>query len=627
MFPGQEPFQKVRRTGMPPGRQWRETKMKSFRVKIIVSVFAVAFLSIAITLFFGMRTIDEGQRLDVRDRLLDDAVLAASLYRVNGNNPQDLYECLARKAKLEDLRVTIVANDGTIRYDSSRDSTDGFDNHLDRPEISEAIRTGTGFSCRDSSSVSCMLVYAAARLDDGGAVRLAIPLDNVRRDIRKQVDILLNVGIGAAVIALLVALLVSRSLSRSFVPMIDTVEGIAAGRYRCRVRHCPGREFEPLARAVNTMAQNIEENVKAYAAQTAQLEIVLNTMSDGVLVLGPRGSIRRCNWALERNFPGIGQGRGKQVVEFIPSPALQNAISDMLSDKDGSERSSQVSLHVGLGSGKIFSVLLSRPDSPDPRIGLVAVFRDMTELMRLEQVRRDFVANVSHELRTPLTAIRGYAETILSVDDREQCRKFTEVILRNATGLSQMVQDLLSLSSLERGEAVDMTVVDARIAIEEAAAVCRQAFDARNLTLDCQVDHDTLVCANESYLSQVFRNLFENAARYADAGSAVHVSVELAAGHYVFRVADKGALIPREDIERIFERFYSVERHHGTGAAGLGLAICRHILERFQGRIWAQSPDADGMTSFVFTLLPAGEGGDCPEAEVVDATTEESKPA
>ena len=594
--------------------------MKSFRLKIIVSVLAVAFLSIAITLFFGMRTIDEGQRLDVRDRLVDDAVLAASHYRANGCDAVELYDCLARKAQLEDLRVTIVASDGTITYDSSRDSTDGFDNHLDRPEIHEALNTGTGFSTRDSSSTKTVLVYAAARLDDGGAIRLAIPLDNVRRDIRKQFDILLNVGLGAALMAIIVALLVSRSLSRSFVPMIDTVEGIAAGRYRCRVRNSPGQEFEPLVKAVNTMAKNIEENVHAYASQTAQLEIVLNTMSDGVLVLGPRGSIRRCNRAMERCFPGIGDGRGKQVVEFIPSPALQNAITDMLPDSGRERRVAQQGLHVGLASGKIFSVLLSRPDTPDPRIGLVAVFRDMTELMHLEQVRRDFVANVSHELRTPLTAIQGYAETILSVNDWAQCRKFTEVILRNATGLTHMVQDLLDLSRLERGAAVDIMAIDARESLDEAAALCRQAFNERGISLDCRVEHATFVCANDSYLIQVFRNLLENAARFANPGSAVIVSCERGAGQVVFRVSDQGTLIPPEDIERIFERFYSVQRHHGQGATGLGLAICRHILERFRGRIWAQSPDQDGMTTFVFTLMAAEEGGECPpEAPTAEA--------
>ena len=387
--------------------------------------------------------------------------------------------------------------------------------------------------------------------------------------------------------------------------MIDIVEAIAAGRFNRRIRKYPGKEFEPLARAVNSMAEGIEEQVHAYADQTAQLEAVLNTMEDGVLVLGPRGHIRRCNLALERAFPGVGNARGRQCVEVIPHPALQKTVDEILSSpSDGTART--VSLHLGLTSGQVFSVLLSRPAQPDPRFGLVAVFRDVTELMRLEQVRRDFVANVSHELRTPLTAISGYAETIIGVGDVEQCHRFAEVILRNADGLTNMVRDLLSLTRLEnKTTVVSIGSTSARQAFDEAYSVCRKAFEDRKVEVKCTIGADCAVKANSAYLTQVFRNLLENASRFADEGSVVNASCRLSNGQVVFRISDKGPVIPAKDIERIFERFYSVDRNHAQGATGLGLAICRHILDRFHGRIWAESPDRDNLTSFLFTLPPA----------------------
>ena len=430
-------------------------------------------------------------------------------------------------------------------------------------------------------------------------------MENVHRAIHDCTELLIQVGIWAALISLVIAFLVSQALRRSFSPMIDIVEAIAAGRFNRRIRKYPGKEFEPLARAVNSMAEGIEEQVHAYADQTAQLEAVLNTMEDGVLVLGPRGHIRRFNLALERAFPGVGNARGRQCVEVIPHPALQKTVDEILSSpSDGTART--VSLHLGLTSGQVFSVLLSRPAQPDPRFGLVAVFRDVTELMRLEQVRRDFVANVSHELRTPLTAISGYAETIIGVGDVEQCHRFAEVILRNADGLTNMVRDLLSLTRLEnKTTVVSIGSTSARQAFDEAYSVCRKAFEDRKVEVKCTIGADCAVKANSAYLTQVFRNLLENASRFADEGSVVNASCRLSNGQVVFRISDKGPVIPAKDIERIFERFYSVDRNHAQGATGLGLAICRHILDRFHGRIWAESPDRDNLTSFLFTLPPA----------------------
>ena len=430
-------------------------------------------------------------------------------------------------------------------------------------------------------------------------------MENVHRAIHDRTELFIQVGIWAALISLVIAFLVSQALRRSFSPMIDIVEAIAAGRFNRRIRKYPGKEFEPLARAVNSMAEGIEEQVHAYADQTAQLEAVLNTMEDGVLVLGPRGHIRRCNLALERAFPGVGNARGRQCVEVIPHPALQKTVDEILSSpSDGTART--VSLHLGLTSGQVFSVLLSRPAQPDPRFGLVAVFRDVTELMRLEQVRRDFVANVSHELRTPLTAISGYAETIIGVGDVEQCHRFAEVILRNADGLTNMVRDLLSLTRLEnKTTVVSIGSTSARQAFDEAYSVCRKAFEDRKVEVKCTIGADCAVKANSAYLTQVFRNLLENASRFADEGSVVNASCRLSNGQVVFRISDKGPVIPAKDIERIFERFYSVDRNHAQGATGLGLAICRHILDRLHGRIWAESPDRDNLTSFLFTLPPA----------------------
>ncbi len=591
--------------------------LRSFTIRILVSVLAASLLSIGFTVFWGMRAMERVQELDVRDRMISEAALAAEVYRLNGRSG-DVVHAWFEGARYSNMRLTLIDPAGTVTYESTPQLTSGLDNHMDRPEVIEARRDGAGFSMRESGSLGTAYVYAASRLEDGGILRLGVPLDQVRHVMWSRTEMLLQTGVVAALLSLLFAVLVSLSLKKSFQPMIRVVEDIAAGHLRRRIRKYPGREFAPLAEAVNTMAQSIEEQVRAQADQTAQLETILNTMSDGVLVLGQKGHIRRCNRALERAFPAIGDARGRQVVEIIPSPALQNAVQEMLRDCDASQPGpggpQTVSMHVGLHNGRVYSVLLSRPQRPEPRLGLVAVFHDITDLMRLERVRTDFVANVSHELRTPLTAITGYAETLLSVDDVEQCRRFADVILRNARGLENMTRDLLELARLERSDStVELEPVQPLACAEEAARICADAFRKRSVEVAMDIPESCLVMADASLLSQVFRNLLENAARYADKGSTVRVASRMSGGQVLLRVHNAGPVIPQQELERIFERFYSVERHRGQGTTGLGLAICRHILERLHGRIWAESPDAEGGTSLVFTVSPAADAGCGPE--------------
>ncbi len=582
--------------------------LKSFTFKVFVSVLAAAFLAVAITVYFGIRTISEGQELDVRNRMLSEASLARELYARNGGNAEEILNFLRHSNVTDDipLRLTITDRTGMVTYDSSRSlQMEEFDNHLDRPEIQQAIKSGYGYSMRDSGSLDTRYVYAAVALHEGGILRLAVPMESVRHDMWARSGILLQVGLITVFISLIFAVLVSLALKKSFQSMITIVKEIAQGQLHRRILQIPGREFMPLAAAVNSMATSIEEQVHSYADKTAQLETVLNSMSDGVLVLDPKGQIRRCNKAMERFFPEMEKSVGRQVVEVLPAPQVQNAIEGLLQgDRIKSGTSQSVSLHLGLSTGRVFSVFLSRPAKPDRRCGLVAVFHDVTDIMRLEQVRRDFVANVSHELRTPLTAICGYAETILTVKDKDKCRKFAEVILRNAYGLERMIKDLLDLSTLEKeGCSKKLEPVYVLDSASEALDICAAALKERDLKVECTIPDDCEVMADTIYLSQVFRNLIENASRYADKGSTVRISHRYDNGQVFIRVQNKGPLIPPQDLERIFERFYSVERHRGqAGTTGLGLSICRHILERYHGRIWAESPDSQGCTSFVFAL-------------------------
>lgn len=665
--------------------------MFSFRTRIFYGMLAVALVSIAVAVFYGKAWFEKAQLESARERLVRETVLAGAILDRLGDHTSGLSQ-LAAILDMPEERLSLLNSKGSVLGDTAPGAqpVTRLDNHADRPEVREAMAGRAGFTIRPSGTLGTDLAYAAVALQNGDILRVSVPLVSLRQIIDSQLAVFTRIGIITVALSLVLAGLLSGALRRSLSQMVSVVEAISLGNFQRRLRRIPGREFAPLADAVNRMAENIEEHIRAAAEQTAQLESILDTMSDGVLVLGPRGRIRRCNRALAREFPDAASALGAQVVEVIPSPPLQNAVDDLMAEAEARNHARQRALalaasvaqdypelvadgrpavksaapaadgatqaqtagaqntgaaaglamqdsvapdlegfedgedgrdeglsaesgrmqrylHLELPSGQVMSVCISLPTSADTekggQLGAVAVFHDITELMRLERVRRDFVANVSHELRTPLTAIQGYAETLISLDGPPECRRFGEIILKNGSYLSRMVEDLLTLARLEgKSGSLELGPVDPREALAQATGMCREVLERRRCKVESQIPPDCRVMASQPHLTQVFRNLLENAGRYAPEGGSIRVSARRAGDSVIFRVTDDGPGIPKQDLERIFERFYQVERHRGQASTGLGLAICKHIIERHGGSIRAESPAPDGNTALVFTL-------------------------
>jgi two-component system phosphate regulon sensor histidine kinase PhoR len=281
---------------------------------------------------------------------------------------------------------------------------------------------------------------------------------------------------------------------------------------------------------------------------------------------------------------------------------LQDAVISLLADAEGFGKIT--ALQIEPRPDKIFSVLLARPPKEAAHaIGAVAVFRDISELVRLETVRRDFVANVSHELRTPLTAIQGYAETLMDMEEvPDKGRRFAEIIRKHGMFLSDMVNELLTLSRLENGNAaVCCETADPAQALNAAKQILAQTMEQARVRMEEDLAPGMPVAIEGAHLEQVFRNLLENACRYAPPESTIVIRMRPQGSEALFSISDQGPGIPPHDLGRIFERFYRVEKHRGN-TSGLGLAICKHIIERHHGRIWAESPAQGAATSFFFTL-------------------------
>jgi two-component system phosphate regulon sensor histidine kinase PhoR len=515
---------------------------------------------------------------------------------------------LLESVRKSGMRMTIAAEDGKVLHDShlGREAILEMDNHNDRPEIEAARATGEGVSLRHSNTLGIDAMYAAVLLGNGGILRLAVPMADIRQSLREQLSTLSLTLLGVTALCLLLSVFITRRFRNAIDTMAEVVAAIAKGKGGRRLMQVPGREFLPLAYAVNTMAEDMEEYVATTTDQHSQLEVILDSMHEGILVLGPAGNIRRYNRAILSLFPAAKDAMGRQLIEAIPVPALQRRVEDLLqSGQAGRDDPSREDEALHFEHEERFLVAhISRPVEKNQSLGAVIVIYDATHIMRLERVRRDFVANVSHELRTPLTAISGYAETLMGLDELDATyRNFACIIYKHAQALSRVISDLLALARVEdTKDKMERSPLDPLQPLHEAMRLCADPSEQKHLRFVVEVEEGVPVMGNASLLTQVFRNLFENACRYSPDGGEIVVSGTSDGKEMLFSVTDHGPGIPKGELTRIFERLYQVKKQRNSGSSGLGLAISKHIIERHGGPIWAESPYQGFATAMLFTL-------------------------
>ena len=517
-------------------------------------------------------------------------------------------KALLEAVKNDGARMTIAMKDGTVTHDShvSGGALPEMDNHSDRPEIEAARGEGKGVSLRHSNTLGIDAMYAAVLLADGGILRLAVPMADIRHSLEKQLSTLSVTLFCVAVLCFLLSIFITHRFRNSIDTMAEVVAGIAKNKGGRRLFNVPGKEFLPLAHAVNMMAKNIEEYVVTTTDQHTQLEVILESVHEGIIVLSPKGNIRRYNRATLSLFPAIKEGMGKQLIEGLPVPALQRSVEDMLQERPaGPDEVFQEAEPIHFDhDGRFLVAHISRPVEKNQSLGAVIVIYDATHIMRLERMRRDFVANVSHELRTPLTAISGYAETLMELEELEQThRNFAGIIHKHAQALGRVISDLLSLTRIEdTKEKIPLVSVLPNQPLREAIRLCVDLAEEKRLRFVIELEEGVSVMGNASLLVQVFRNLFENACRYSPHGGEVVVSGMVSGKEMLFSVKDHGPGIPKGELTRIFERLYQVKKQRNSGSSGIGLAISKHIIERHGGRIWAESPCQGFATAMLFTL-------------------------
>jgi two-component system phosphate regulon sensor histidine kinase PhoR len=583
------------------------------RRRLLWQLFAPAFLILVLSelVLAGLaswtaREITVGAN---RERLLSEATLLARLLEDEwgrGKLPGEFDALIDVIGGATQTRITIIDPAGTVLADSA-ESPAAMVNHGDRPEVKAALSGTTGVALRWSTTVGKELLYVALPPNPrlGGAiVRTALP----SLTLGEILDAFsARVAIGAITLAALgaaIALLVARRVTRPLEDVERAARRFADGDLSFRAPVTGSGEIAGLARTLNQMAAQLDERFRLIAEQRNEQEALLSSMVEGVLAVDADERVSTMNLAAGRLL-GIEPHRalGRSIQEVTRNPDVQRFVSTAGRSNDVVE--GEITLHTPdarVLQGHGARIL----DARGRRVGTVVVLNDVTKLRRLEMLRRDFVANVSHELKTPITSIKGFVATLLdgALENPQDASRFLEIVARHADRLSAIIDDLLSLSRIEQ-EDEGGTVETARVHVRDTL---RRAVDAStSLAADRQIGivvecKDGLVgIYNDRLVEQAVANLVENAVKYSDPGSAVEVSARRTGTTTEIAVKDHGCGIEARHLDRLFERFYRVDkaRSRKLGGTGLGLAIVKHIAVAHGGTV--QVATAPGLGS-TFTL-------------------------
>jgi len=503
-------------------------------------------------------------------------------------------------------RVMVIASDGNVLADSQHQLE--WENQAGQPEIRDALASGSGQgqAVRYDPALRRDVEYFAVR-DTAHAsavvLRFALPLPSTEEEMVEFRRKLWLASLVIVLIAAAVSIVLSHRYSSRVERLRDFAKHAAAGDFTPISRDRSNDDLAELSDALGGTVAQLGQTIRTLTDERNRSAAILSSMIEGVAVVGSDERVLYCNRAFEQILElQEGSSQGKKLVEALRQAELVSAVRQVL--PGGEEVTGEV--EVGTIRRRSFSVTAA-PVQAARENSAVLVLHDITELRRLERVRRDFVANVSHEFKTPLTAIQGFAETLLggALDDMANRERFVEIIREHSQRLARLTDDLLKLSRIEAGQ-LDLEVRSVNVAalIHSCVETARFKAQAKGLRVDVQVQPGIPdIRGDNARLAEVLQNLVDNALQYTPAGGRIDVQARAEDHSVVFTVADTGIGIPESDLERIFERFYRVDdaRSREAGGTGLGLSIARHIVEAHGGRIWVESAIGQG-SRFYFSI-------------------------
>ncbi|NOX34483.1 MAG: cell wall metabolism sensor histidine kinase WalK [Deltaproteobacteria bacterium] len=588
----------------------RKTKLiwqifPSFLVITVLSLSAVTSYSTSYFKNFFLKNSEK--ELTIRAKLLQKKF--ADILKSGQDKIRDIDKLCKDVGKNTGTRVTIVLPSGVVVGDSFGDIKI-MENHMKRPEIMEAMKRKKGVSIRYSSTLDKNMMYIALPVVFDGSMTAVIrtsvsisTIDSKIKSVRNNIFIAMALAILAAAFA---SLYVARRITRPIEQMKKGAAEFAKGNLKERLAVPASEELSQLAVTMNRMAENLDNKVREFRNRSMELEAVHASMQEGVIAIDKDERIITVNDAAAKIFDfSISELKARYILEVARNIEFQKFIQKALAthepvaDDIVIAKDDDLMLHI-------HSTALY--DTGERRMGTLIIFHDTTRMKRLERMHKDFAANVSHELKTPLTTIKGFIETlqeIMTTGDPKDTQNFLKIIEKNVNRMIELINDLLSLSRLERMQGTDIRLENQHMAplIKAAANTCHVGIKAKNIIVSIDCPGDLMARVDPVLMEQAIINLVDNAIKYSSKDSPVAITASRNDNFIDIIVKDKGCGIDKEHLPKIFNRFYRVDkaRSRHEGGTGLGLAIVKHIVHYHNGKVDVMSTKDKG-SSFKISI-------------------------
>lgn len=585
--------------------------------------------TLGLTIFIATTTTN-ARLEDLSGYLVDEARLmvddvAPLLTAEGGSQAWAINDRVVGLAELLGQRVTVIAANGVVLGESHANYIE-MENHLFRPEIQQALETGTGSSRRFSTTLRTEVMYAAVAIYEGedvvGFVRVALPIDEIEANVdRLSRAVVLSGGV-TALVGIALATYVSYRTINPVRQLTSAVRDLATGDLAGRLLPTTHDEVGQLTNAFNDMADRLQDQMNTLALERGRLSTVLEHMADGVIITDETGTILLANPAAARI---LRYDQARAVGRRFAQMAYSHQLIDLWNRCAETQEEQSDTVETALYGNFIHAVITPLVASEPPRY--LVMLQDLTHIRRLETVRRDFISNISHELRTPLASLGLVVETLRdgAIEDPPAARRFLTYMETELASLTQMVEELLELSRIESGRVpLSVKPTSVRKLVQKPVKRLQPQAERKGVSLDLKVPRDLPpAMADDKRVHQVVTNLVHNAIKFTPAGGAIVVFAKVQSAarsggdgqgpapagsegeEILIGVTDTGIGIPEEDLSRIFERFYKTDPARSQEGTGLGLAISKHIVQGHGGRIWVES--IEGVGSTFYFALPVAE--------------------
>jgi two-component system, OmpR family, phosphate regulon sensor histidine kinase PhoR len=573
--------------------------------KITIPIIVIVVIGMSLLGFFIIQSGRDSQLAHLQTYLTNEARLVANdvlpslISPAQNPSPDSLAKNVGNSIG---ARVTIIAPDGTVLGDTWEDPAT-LENHLERPEVQQAMSSGMGKSIRYSTTVKQDLMYVAVTIVDQGKVkgvaRVALSLETVNQVVNSTVLKTIMATAIAALLVILVTIVLTGMITLPARQLTKAALRMAAGQFDQQINIQSRDEMGKLGQAFNSMSNTLRETLSTLSDEKHKLLAVLSTIADGVIMTDAKGCILLANPAAENLFNfKESKSIGKPLIEAV----FNHKIDEML--KNCLLKQRRQADQIDTPAGKFLRVI-TVPLKTEKISGVLLLFQDLTELRGLQTMRREFVGNVSHELRTPLASIKAIIETLLdgALDEPQTAHEFLHNMETETDNLTQIVNELIELTRMETGAVkLDLRELDLNTVVEELVTHLSPQFQRKQLDLKViYAQNLPSVNADRGRIQEVIGNIVHNAIKFTPAKGMIIIKTVTLDKSVEVQIQDTGIGIAKDDLPRIFERFFKADKSRTGEGSGLGLAIAKHIVQAHGGKIWVQSEEGRGST-FGFSL-------------------------